>query len=102
LSDLPGYHYGRLDVKFRDIDSLRRGETIEIVEINGASSESIHIWDKDTRLGDAISTLLWQYRTLFKLGAHHREQGHQPPGLRALLRHWQIERALTRHYPSTD
>lgn len=102
LSDLPGYHYGRLDVKFPDIASLRQGKGIEIVELNGASSESIHIWDKETRLSDAIQTLLWQYRTLFRLGAWQRRQGLKPPGLGALLRHWKIERRLTRHYPNTD
>ncbi|MDP1931783.1 MAG: D-alanine--D-alanine ligase [Gammaproteobacteria bacterium] len=102
LSDLPGYHYGRLDVKFPDIESLRQGKGIEIVELNGASSESIHIWDKETKLTDAIKTLLWQYRTLFRLGAYQRKQGLKPPGLGALIRHWKIERQLTRHYPETD
>jgi hypothetical protein len=102
MADLPDFYYGRLDVKFADVDALRNGETLEIVEINGASAESIHIWDKDARLLEAIKTLLWQYRTLFSLGAYHRNQGLTPPGIRRLIRHWRLEKHLTRHYPETE
>ncbi|MEX1057184.1 MAG: D-alanine--D-alanine ligase [Natronospirillum sp.] len=101
MSDLPDFYYGRLDVKFADIESLRAGTSLEIVEINGASAESIHIWDKNARLFEAIKTLLWQYRTLFEIGAYHRKQGLRPPGLRQLIRHWRLERRLTRSYPDT-
>ena len=102
MAGLPEFYYGRLDVKFEDIEALQAGRSLEIVEINGASSESIHIWDKDARLRDAISTLLWQYRTLFQIGAYLRQQGHTTPGIRSLLSHWLLERRLTRFYPETD
>ncbi|MGJ8688224.1 MAG: D-alanine--D-alanine ligase [Gammaproteobacteria bacterium] len=102
MSGLPSFYYGRLDIKFKDIETLQKGQHLEIVEINGASSESIHIWDKNARLPDAIRTLLWQYRTLFQIGAFHRESGMRPPGLKALIEHWQLERRLTRFYPETD
>lgn len=102
MADLPEFYYGRLDVKFEDLEALQAGRALEIVEINGASSESIHIWDKDARLSDAIRTLLWQYRTLFQIGAYLRERGHTPPGISSLLSHWLLERRLTRSYPETD
>lgn len=79
MSDLPDFYYGRFDVKFSDIDALRAGNSLEIVEINGASAESIHIWDKNARLLEAIRTLMWQCRTLFTIGAYHRQQGLTPP-----------------------
>jgi hypothetical protein len=102
MDDLPDFYYGRLDVKFKDLASLKKGETLEIIEINGASSESIHIWDKDTTFKDAIKALLWQYATLFQIGAYHRNQGRTVPTLRSFLKHWQKERHLTKHYPLTD
>lgn len=102
MNDLPDFYYGRLDVKYSNIERLQQGLDLEIIEINGASSESIHIWDKTTRFRDAIKVLLWQYRTLFKLGAYQRKQGIKTPGLFALINAWRKERALTRHYPVTD
>lgn len=102
MVDLPDFHYGRLDVKYRDMESLQAGESLEIVEINGASSEAIHIWDKDTRLIDAFKTLLWQYGTLFKIGNAIRRRGVKTPGLLTLFRAWRKESNVTRYYPETD
>ncbi|MBL4820337.1 MAG: D-alanine--D-alanine ligase [Gammaproteobacteria bacterium] len=102
FDDIPGFHYGRLDIKFRDIESLMRGEAFAIIEINGASSESIHIWDRDTGLADAIKTLLAQYRTLFSLGDANRRLGFHPPGLRALWDAWRYEIKLVKSYPGSD
>ncbi|MEN1727227.1 MAG: D-alanine--D-alanine ligase [Pseudomonadota bacterium] len=102
MQALPAFNYGRLDVKFPDLARLQRGEGLEVIEINGASAESLHIWDKDASFGEALRALLWQYRTLFRIGAHYRRKGHRPPSIGTLLRHWKLERELTRHYPLTD
>ena len=102
MQGLPDFYYGRLDVKFKDMESLKRGETMEVIEINGASAESIHIWDKDATFGEAIRALLWQYRTLFKIGVYHRKQGKKVPSLREFWTRWQHEKRLTQHYPLTD
>ena len=102
FNDIPGFHYGRLDIKFRDIESLQAGRDFAIIEINGASAESINIWDRDAGLITAVGTLLRQYRTLFKLGHANRQRGHQPPGIRALYDAWRYESNLVKRYPPND
>jgi hypothetical protein len=102
MQQLPDFHYGRLDVKFKDVQSLQAGEELQIVEINTASSESLHIWDSNTGFTDAVRSLLFQYQTLFNMGAANRIKGHKPPGFIALLKHWRLERQLTQQYPETD
>ena len=102
FDDIPGFYYGRLDIKFRDVDSLRAGRDLQIVEINGASSESIHIWDRRTGFVDAVNTLLQQYRTLFKLGNAHSKRGCKPPGLWPLFKAWRYELQLVKRYPAND
>lgn len=102
MQQLPDFHYGRLDVKFADTQALREGRDLEIIEINGASAELIHIWDSRTPFGEAIRSLLWQYRTLFEIGRFQRRKGHRPPGLLKLLRGWHREKSVTRHFPVTD
>lgn len=102
MQQLPEFYYGRLDIKFRDLDSLKNGENFEIVEINCASSESLHIWDRRAKFSDAIRSLLFQYKTLFLLGAENRRRGYRPPRFLTLLRAWKKERQLTRLYPETD
>lgn len=102
FADIPGFYYGRLDVKFKDVDSLRAGENFNIIEINGASSESINIWDRNAGLIKAVKTLLQQYSTLFKLGNISRRQGNRPPGILALYRAWRYENNLVKQYPQND
>lgn len=102
MQQLPEFYYGRLDIKFRDLESLKSGENFEIVEINCASSESLHIWDRRAKFLQAIKSLLFQYKTLFLLGAENRKRGYQPPKFLALLKAWKTERQLTRLYPETD
>lgn len=65
---LPGFFFGRFDVRYRDRESLMRGEHFHIIEINGAGSESTHIWDASTRLIDAYRALFAQWQLLFEIG----------------------------------
>jgi hypothetical protein len=102
MKDLPNFHYGRLDIKFKNLDSLKQGNTLQIVEINTASSESLHIWDSNTSFTEAVRSLTFQYHTLFKFGAQNRKLGHKAPKLKSLIKHWQIEKKLTVQYPETD
>lgn len=102
LKDVDGYYYGRLDIKFADIESFMAGENFSILEMNGASSEATHIWDRNTKLSEIFGTLLKQYRILFEIGALQKNRGFKSPTLRALLKAWREEKALTQHYPSTD
>jgi hypothetical protein len=102
FADIPGFHYGRLDLKFKDQISLSAGTDFEIIEINGASSESINIWDRDAKLGSAIKILLHQYSTLFTLGEKNRRLGYKPPGILALLKAWRYENKLVKQYPKND
>lgn len=102
FDDYPGYHFGRLDVKFKDIESLMRGEDFDILEMNGASSEAGHIWDSNTPLKEIFSTLLFQYRHLYKIGAQQKKAGHRVPTFKELFAALKREKELTKLYPSTD
>lgn len=102
MSGLPEFYYGRLDIKFSSVERLQQGKDMEIVEINAASSESLHIWDRNARFGSALGTLLWQYRTLFKFGQLNRKRGFTPPGLTEVLERWREEKRLAQFYPLPD
>lgn len=102
FDDFNGFHYGRLDIKFKNIESLMEGENLQIIEINGASSEATHIWDSKTKLSEIFSTLLFQYRSLYKIGYLQKKAGYKPPKLRDLFKALKEENDLIKQYPSTD
>ena len=102
LHDVDGYHYGRLDIKFDNLHDFMKGEKFTILELNGASSEAAHIWDRNTPLKSIFGMLLKQYRLLYSIGAKQKKRGHKPSSLKELLAAWREEKRLTERYPSTD
>ena len=100
--DMPEFHFGRIDVRYRSRASLRRGEEFTVIEINGAGSEPTHIWDPRTRLLDAWRTQFWHYGAAFRIGAANRARGWRPCGLREMGRMWRFQRRVLAAYPQND
>lgn len=65
---IPHFHFGRFDIRYHDVTSLKAGKKFHIIEINGAGSEATHIWDEKTKLTEAYKTLFQQWRYLFQIG----------------------------------
>lgn len=42
---IPGFHYGRFDIKCSSWENLKQGKDITIIELNGTCSEPTHIYD---------------------------------------------------------
>lgn len=97
--DIPDFHFGRFDIRFRTVEDLKNGEAISILELNGAGAEMLHIWDGRTRLIEAYATLWKQYRTLFSIGAAMRRRGHRPAGVRKMAALQRRQEHLRRGYP---
>lgn len=45
LTQIPGFYYGRLDIRFNTFEELEQGVNFSIIELNGAKSEPTHIYD---------------------------------------------------------
>ncbi len=98
----PGFHFGRIDVRFASLTALLRGEGFRIIEINGAGSEATHIWDPSTTLGQAWRAQFFHYGAAFRIGAANRARGHRSCGLRSLYRLWRRQKRLMAAYPMND
>lgn len=102
MQDIPDFHFGRIDVKFENVEALRQGKNFEIIEINGVGSEAIHIWDKSTTLKEAYATQFFHYGETFRIGAKKREAGWKPCGLWYGVRLWRRQKRLLASYPMND
>jgi len=96
---MPGFFFGRFDIRFRDPDALRAGKDFKIIEINGAGAEATHIWDARTTLSEAYGTLFRQFRALFEIGYENRRLGHRPMGTLRFLKDFFSYTMLARRYP---
>ena len=99
---IPDFYFGRFDIRFKDEESLQRGEAFKIVEINGASSEATHIWDKNTKLSEAYATLFEQFRILFEIGDSNRRRGFKPLKLGQFIADIRRYNRQSQKYPNSD
>ena len=102
MSDIPDFYFGRIDVRYLSIASLRRGDDFRIIEINGVGSEATHIWDPSTPLREAYRAQFSHYRQAFEIGAALREAGFKSSGLLQIIRDWLTQRRLMASYPMND
>ncbi len=99
---MPGFHFGRFDVRFDQLAALTRGEGFQVIEINGVGAEATHIWDPRTRLLDAWRAQLAHYAAAWRIGAANRAAGARPTSVRALWRLWRHQTRLMAAYPESD
>ena len=98
---MPDFHLGRFDVRFDTMAALGRGE-FRIIEVNGAGSEAIHLWDPAISLWAAFAGVFAKQRLLFQLGAAMRARGHAPVGVVGLVRAWWRQQGLIARYPDSN
>ena len=72
---LPGYHFGRLDLRCPSPGALSRGEGIRILEVNGVSAEAAHIYEPGTPLWKGYASMLRQWRIAFEIGSANERAG---------------------------
>ncbi|MGH7291976.1 MAG: hypothetical protein ACREJT_12240, partial [Myxococcota bacterium] len=82
---LPGFHFGRFDLRARSIDELRAGRGFKVVELNGLTSEATHIYDPRNGVLDAYRVMFEQWRLAFEIAAANRAKGEVPLRLCELL-----------------
>ena len=96
---LPGFYFGRFDIRYENEQDLRAGRKFKIVELNGASSEATNIYDARNSIRSAYRTLLQQWRLVFEIGAANRARGQATSSLQTLWREWRRYSAAALMYP---
>ena len=75
-----GFHFGRYDLRAPSAESLQAGKGIRILELNGVSSESTHIYSPGRSIWLAYRELFKQWGLGFEIGDAIRERdGVEPP-----------------------
>ncbi len=79
---IPGFYFGRYDLRAPSEDDFRKGRNLKVIEVNGQPSEATHIYDPKHSWFYAVGTLRRQWNLSYKIGSINRRLGHAPMGLR--------------------
>lgn len=71
-AEIPGFYYGRFDIKVKSLEELRQGKTIRIMELNGISSEPGHIYDKNMSLLRAYRVVARHWQIMSEIARANR------------------------------
>jgi len=96
---LPGFYFGRFDIRYETDAEVRAGRNFKIVELNGASSEATNIYDARNSLRSAYRTLFRQWQLVFEIGAANRKRGCAASQLRTLWHDWRNYCLAGANYP---
>jgi len=99
---MPPFYFGRFDIRFESIDKLQQGEDFSIIEVNGAGSEAIHIWDIDKSLPEIYKILFGYQSLLFKISAINRKNGIKHMGIINFLKYSMSYNKLVHSYPRSE
>jgi hypothetical protein len=69
---IPGFYFGRLDIRFQSWSLLEAGEAFSIIELNGAGSEPTHIYDPDHSVLFAWKEIVRHLDILYRVSRANR------------------------------
>lgn len=74
-SQVDGFYYGRLDIRFDNWEQLKKGEAFSIIEINGAGAEPTHMYDPKHSLFFAWKEIIRHWFILFRISRYNHSNG---------------------------
>ena len=74
-AQVPGYYYGRIDVRYSDVNEFKRGEGMSIIEANGLSSESTNMYDPSFPITQAWRIMRKHWVVAMEIGNMNRSRG---------------------------
>lgn len=72
---IPGFYFGRYDLRCSSIDALYQGNGIKIMELNGAGSEPGHIYHPGTSILTAYRDIFHHLKVLLKISRENHRLG---------------------------
>lgn len=73
---IEGFYYGRFDIKCPNIEDLKKGRNIKIIELNGTCSEPTHIYDASkTSYFGALREIIGYWKTIFRISQANHKRG---------------------------
>ncbi|HSZ26257.1 MAG TPA: hypothetical protein VK766_11075, partial [Cytophagaceae bacterium] len=72
---IPGFFYGRYDLRCKNMEDLKEGKNIKILELNGAGSEPGHIYQPGYSIFRAWRALLFHWKILYLISIQNHKKG---------------------------
>jgi hypothetical protein len=72
---IPGFYFGRIDIRYSTFEELCDGKNFSIIEINGAGSEPTHIYDPGHSVFFAWKEIIKHWKLLYQISKINFKKG---------------------------
>ena len=72
---IPGFYFGRLDIRFNTWEELVKGENFSVIEVNGAGSEPTHMYDPRHTIFFAWKEIVRHWIILWRISLLNHQRG---------------------------
>ncbi len=86
LRRFEGFYFGRMDVRYTDVQGFRAGHDFTILELNGVTSEATNLYDPSWSIMRAYYTLIRQWSLAYRIGRLNRQKGHRASRMDELIK----------------
>jgi hypothetical protein len=83
---IPDFYFGRLDVRYEDMELLKDGKQFMLIEVNGAGAEPTHMYDPRHSIFFAWKEIIRHWNIMGKISWINHRNGIPYPGLREGIR----------------
>ncbi len=73
---IEGFYYGRFDIKYHTWQELNEGKNIQIIELNGAGSESTHMYDPKHSYLFALLEMKKHWKIMYEIAGQNKKRGY--------------------------
>jgi len=74
---IPGFYFGRLDIRYKDWEELKQGKNFSVIEVNGAGSEPTKNYEPKHQIFFAWKEVNRQWVILWRISRLNHREGHQ-------------------------
>ncbi|MCG6860692.1 MAG: hypothetical protein LJE70_05365 [Chromatiaceae bacterium] len=99
---IPGFFYGRFDVKFQSMEDFLKGKSFKILEVNSYSSADGRLYSESARFLSGISTIIKMNREMLRIAAANRARGYKMKSPRDLWKGRSVVRDFIKKAQSFD
>src|SRR5690606_8742856 len=77
--NMPGFYFGRFDIRTKSIEDLKNGKNFKILEVNGVGAEPTHVYDPDYKLLRAWRDMLYLWKIKYVIAMQNNQNGEKFP-----------------------
>lgn len=74
--EIPGFYFGRFDIRCQSYDDFKSGKNFKIIELNGAGAEPGHIYQPGYSLLQAYRDIIWHLAELSRVSLENKSLGY--------------------------